>query len=238
MSALEIFVRLSLIGGSAGINLDGHLNIWISQILGIIAMVATAELAVRPYIVGVFDRLLLIAGSLVVTFILLGLVLNLTPWGLTLGTWNAAWVVLSILVLFWRRGIWTHITFPRLPINVLSLSIVVAAAIIVGAGVLAISGVKKSDGQAVLSFSLVSSSSTDVTTEIDATSVNGSYSIVAFSQTHKTTHYKSKSFSVSAGRAGEAVQVQVPVKVSGPWVINLESANNGKVVRELIVDVN
>jgi hypothetical protein len=235
VSALEVLVRLIVIGGSAGINLDGHLSTWISGSLGLVAMVATAELAVRPYGAKVFDRLLLIAGSLVVTLILLGVVLNVAPWGLTRGTWNAAWLVLSILVLFWRRGIRTRVILPGRFINVVSLSIVVAAAIIVGAGVLAINGVKKWDEKSILSFSLVSSSSTNITTEINATSVRGSYSIVAFSQTHKKSHYMSKPFSVSAGSSGETVQEQVPVKVRGPWVINLESA--GKVVRELIVDV-
>jgi hypothetical protein len=238
MSVLEIVSRLVLIGGSTFANLDGHINVWVSGILGLASLLATVELAVRPYGAKVFDRLLLMAGGLVVTFIILGLVLNLTPFGLTLGTWNAAWGVLSIGVLIWRRGSRSPITLPGRAVNVFNLSVVVAAAIIIGAGFLAVDGVKKWDAKTVLSFSLVSSSSTSVVTQINATSVNDAYAIKAFSQSHKTSHYMSKPFNISAGSNGQTLQEQVPVNAKGPWVIDLVSGNTGKVVRELIIDVD
>ncbi len=237
MPVLEVLVRLLLIAGSAGINLDGHLSVWLSAAVGLAAMVATVELAVRPYGATLFDRLLMMAGSLLAALILLGVVLNFTPWGMTLETWNVAWAVLGLLVLFWRRQSRTQVRLPKIPINVLSLSIVLAAAIIIGAGALAISAVRKWDGKPVLAFSLVSSSATTITTEIDATSVSGRYSIVAFPQVRKTSRYTSKPISVSAGTGGQTIQERVPVSAKGTWVIDLEPADGGTVIRELIVDV-
>lgn len=237
MSALEVLVRLILIAGSACINLDDHINVWVSGSVGLVSILATAELAVRPYSARVFDRLLLMAGGLVATFIILGLLLNLTPWGLTLETWNAAWGVVSILVLIWRRGDRTHIVIPKKFVNVFSLSVVIAIIIIIGAGVLAIDGMKKWDEKSVLSFSLVSSSSTSIVTQINATSISGSYSIAAFSRTNKASHYTSRPFSVSAGSNGQMIRERIPVMVKGPWVIDLDSTDGGKVVRELIINV-
>ena len=237
MSIIEVVVRLILIGSSAGVNLDGHSNVWISGSLGLVAMMATIELAVRPYGKEVFDRLLLMAGSLVVTLIILGLVLNVTPWGLTLTTWNAAWVFLSILVLFWRRRNRTHVVLPTGIFNMLSVSIAFSAAIIIAAGALAIEGVRKWDAQPILSFSLVSSSSTTVTTEINAASTRGTYRIVAFSRHDRASHYTSEPFTVTAGKGGETVQEKVPVKGGGAWVFDLKSNGDGKILRELIVDV-
>ena len=238
MSVLEIALRLLLIGSSTVANLDGHINVWISGILGLASLLATAELAIRPYGRTVFERLLLMAGGLVVTFIILGLVLNLTPFGLTLGTWNAAWGVLSVAVLIWRRGSRSQIVLPGRLLNVFGLSVVVATVIIIGAAVLAIDGVKKWDAKTVLSFSLVSSSSTSVVTQINATSVNGDYTIKAFSKAHKASRYTSKPFTVSAGSDGQTLQEQVPVNAKGAWVIDLQSGATGTVVRELIIDVH
>lgn len=237
MLAREVAARLALICVSAGINLAGPVNPWISGIIGLISIAATVELAVRPYGSKAFDRLLLMAGSLVVTLVLLGLLLNLTPWGLTRGTWNLIWAVLSILVLFWRRGIRTQLVIPRMPINALSLSIVAAAVIIAGAAALVASGVHKWGGQSTLSFALEAVSSRNVTTEINATSVSGSYSMVAFLQNDKKTHYTSKPFEVSAGPSGTTVREQVPIRANGRWVIDLEPAGGGQALRELIVDV-
>lgn len=237
MSVLEVLVRLLLIAGSSGINLDGHLSAWLSGIVGLVAMAATVELAVRPYAAKLFDRLLLMAGSLIAALIVLGFVLNLTPWGMTLETWNVAWAALGLLVLCWQRR--SRTVLPKVPLNVVTMSIVVAGVIIVGAGTLAISAVNKWDGKPVLAFSEVSASATSVITEIDATSVSGSYSIVAFPQASKTknSRYTSKPFSISAGTGGQTIQEQVPVAVKGTWVIDLEPAHGGTVLRELIVDV-
>jgi hypothetical protein len=237
VSPLEVLVRLILIAGSVCINLDGHINVWVSGIVGLVTILATAELAVRPYGAKIFDRLLLMAGGLVATFIILGLLLNLTPWGLTLETWNAAWGAVSILVLIWRRGSRTHIVIPRGFINVFGLSVVVAVIIIIGAGVLAIDGVKKWDEKSVLSFSLVASSSTSVVTQINATSISGIYSITAFSKTNKASHYSSEPFSISAGSDGQMIRERIPVNAKGSWVIDLDSADGRNVVRELIIDV-
>jgi hypothetical protein len=219
------------------VNLDGHVNPWISGIISLISIAATVELAVRPYGSKVADRLLLAAGGLIVTLVLLGLALNLLPWGLTRGTWNITWALLSILVLFWRRGALTGIRFPRIPINVLSLSIAAAAVIIAGAAALAASGVHKWEGQPALAFSLAGVSSTGVATEIDATSVSGSYNIVSMYQFDKHTYYTSKPFEVTADQNGTTLREQVPVAGKGRWVIYLYQAGSSKALRELIVDV-
>jgi hypothetical protein len=235
--ALEVAIRLVLICSSAGTNLDGHVSPWISGIIGLASIAATVELAVRPYGSKVFDRLLLAAGGLVAALVILGLLLNLIPWGLTRGTWNLAWAMLSILVLFWRRDVRTAVRFRRIPVNALSLSIVAAAVIIAGSAALVASGVHKWEGQSKLSFSLAAVSSTSVATEIDATSVDSSYSIVAFLQNHKQTLYTSKPFEVTADRNGATVRERVPIATKGRWVIDLEPAGGGKAFRELIVDI-
>jgi len=233
---LEAAVRLILILVSAGVNLDGHASPWVSGIVSLISIAATVELAVRPYGSKIFDRLLLAAGSLIVTLILLGLLLNFLPWGLTRGTWNLTGALLSIVVLFWRRRELTGIRFPRVRVNVLSLSVMAAAVIIAGAAALAASGVHKWDGQSTLAFSLAGVTSTSVATQIDATSVSGSYSIVAMIQFDKKTYYTSKPFNVTAGPSGATLLEQVPISGKGRWVIDLEPAGGGKALRELIVD--
>lgn len=238
MSALEIVLRLALTGGSAGVNLVGSLNVWISGILGLASMVATAELAVRPYGSSVFDRLLLMAGGLVAAFILLGIALNFTPWGLTRETWNASWAVVSILVLIARRGTRARFTAPRRSAITLTLSIAAAAAIILGAGWLALAGVAKSDSEPVLSLSLVSENSTNMIVEVDARSVKGSYRIVAFPEEQKSAVYVSAPLSLSAGPDGESVRRQVPARDKGTWVVYLRAAAGGKALRELIANIS
>jgi hypothetical protein len=117
------------------------------------------------------------------------------------------------------------------------LSIVAAAVIIAGAAALAASGVHKWEGQPTLAFSLAGVSSTAVATEIDATSVSGSYSIVTMLQYNKKAYYTSKPFEVTAGRSGATLREQVPIGGKGRWVIDLDPAGGGKALRELIVDV-
>jgi hypothetical protein len=55
-------------------------------------------------------------------------------------------------------------------------------------------------------------------------------------QFDKKTYYTSKPFTVTAGRGGATFFEQVPISGKGRWVIDLEPAGGGSVLRELIVD--
>jgi uncharacterized membrane protein len=104
-------LRLALIVGLP-VAIAYNAATWIAAPVGLMAIAATVELAVRPYAANVIDRLLLACGAVVTTLILVGLGLNLTSWGLTRGTWTVAWTILSIGVLAWRRGLGAGIRKP------------------------------------------------------------------------------------------------------------------------------
>ena len=96
----ELALRSALIVSPFGAVASG-LPAWLTAPLSLLSIATTAELAVRPYAVNVVDRVLLGCGAVVTTLILLGIVLNLTPWGLTLATWNLAWLIVSAGVLWY-----------------------------------------------------------------------------------------------------------------------------------------
>lgn len=233
----EVALRTALIIGSAVTLLYGGVTVWITAPLGLAAMGATAELAVRPYATSAFDRLLLACGSVVVTLILLGLLLNfITPWGLTRITWTTTLVVISFGILVWRRGLKSDIRLRSVSVNAFSLAIAAAVLIIIAATALSLIGVRQWDRRSLLSFSLVANSSNAVVVEIQAVSTMGKYRIVT-SRASDHHRYRGKAFAISAGGNGETLRIRVPIKTAGRWTIDLEPANHADVSRELIVDV-
>jgi hypothetical protein len=237
---LEATLRMTLIASLFGAFMYG-VTVWIIAPLGLISIAATAELAVRPYATNAADRLLLACGSIVTTLILVGLALNLTPWGLTRTTWNAAWLIVSISVLAWRRRLATNITNIRLPwaeTRSLSVWIATASLILIAAVILALAGVRISDRQPVLALSVVSRNTDSVVVEIEATSITGEYQIMATSRAPKALQYSSGLLTIKAGSNGEQVRTRVPLNVAGTWTIDLESAYGDAIIRWLKVDLN
>jgi hypothetical protein len=232
----EIALRLTLIAGlfvAAVSNAAG----WVTGPLGIIAIAATAELAVRPYAAKAIDRLLLACGATLTTLILVGLVLNLLPWGLTRTTWAAAWTIVSIGILAWRRGLksqrWKGAGWTR----PMALSAFLASVIVVGAGLLAVAGFRDWGRQPALAFSLVSANAGIVVVEIDATSTTETYEIEGISEVSGAQRYISAPLTIKSDGTGERVRERVPVNMAGVWTIRLESADSGTVVRWLRVNV-
>src|SRR5215469_11501492 len=82
---------------------------WITAPLFLVGVAATAELALRDYSDDGVEKILLGCGALVTVLSLIGLFLNLTPFGLTRASWAAMWLVLSTAVLYWRRNSTTTI---------------------------------------------------------------------------------------------------------------------------------
>jgi hypothetical protein len=225
----EVALRLTLIVALL-VAVAYDVNVWIAAPLGLLAIATTAELAIRPYAANAVDRLLLGCGTVVTTLILAGLGLNLTPWGLTRTTWTVTWTILSIGVLAWRRELGAGI-------RSFGLWVLSASLIFVVAGILAIAGVRHSNRQPFVAFALVSTSANAVVVEIDAKSITERYRIVAMSKVSGARKYFSAPFTVRSGGDGVRVFEHVPINIAGVWIINLESANNGAIVRWLKVDI-
>jgi hypothetical protein len=233
----EVALRLALIYGLlAAIAYD--VNIWIAAPLGLLAIAATAELAIRPYAANAVDRLLLGCGAVVTTLILAGLGLNLTPWGITRMTSAATWTILSIGVLAWRRGFGTSVGKSAGGIRSFGPWVFLASLVIVAAGMLALAGVRQWNRQPVLAFALVSTSPDVVVVEIESTSINERYRIVATSKALGAHQYFSSPLIIRSGGDGTRVFERVPINTAGVWIIDLKSANTGSTVRWLKVDVH
>lgn len=237
MSPIELVLRIALIVAAASAGFVGDVSVWIMGALGLAAIAATAELAIRPYATSLIDRLLLACGGVVTTLILLGLLLSFMPRGVTRVAWTDALLILSLSVLARRIELGSHLKLPAAPIGVLGVSIAVAAIIIIAAVALALAGVRHWDRQSLLALSLVSSSSNAVVVDIEAVSVTGNYRVVATSYDSGRKRYVGRSFHVSVGGSGEQFQERVPINGPGRWTIDLELARRTNVLRELIVNV-
>ena len=231
----EVTLRLALIVALFAAIIFNN-AVWITAPLGLIAIAVTAELAVRPYATNAADRLLLSCGAVVTTLILIGLVLNLTPWGLTKTTWSSAWLIVSAGILIWRRECRTKIRPLNAKAWTLSAWMISASLIFGAAAVLAIAGVQHANRQPDLAFSVISRSAHAITVEIDATSTTGGYQITATSSQKKAHRYSSPVISVRAGGSGERIRESLPVNVPGIWTIDLQSADSGSIIRQLKVD--
>jgi hypothetical protein len=238
MRTWEIILRLALMIVSTIVILYGHVTIWITAPLSAMAIVATTELAIRPYASNVFDRLLLICGTVVTALILVGLLLNLTPRGLTRESWALVLLVISMFVLARRCELGTRFRRPPISTNGVGLSIAISIVIVAGALLLSLAGVHQWDREPLMSFSLVSANSNSIVVEIHAVSFEGQYRIVATSQAAGARRYTSKAFYIDAGGNGETIRERVPSGTAGRWTIDLNATRLSSVARELIVDVH
>jgi len=216
------------------------LNAAILAPLAFLGLVLTAELGVRPYASDAADTLLLICGSIVTIAILTGLVLNLTPWGLTRYTWAVTWIIVSSAVLIWRREIAvpTRIRMPRISrISPVAAWFVAAAAVLLVSFLIVAAGVRIWDQKPVLAFSLVTTNSHSIVVQVSATSMTGNYQILAASSSRRAHSYRGPRMNVRAGSKSETLNESVPVNVPGRWTIYLNSLSGDKLTRELIIDV-
>jgi hypothetical protein len=113
-----------------------------------------------------------------------------------------------------------------------------ASLVIVVAGMLALAGVRQWNRQPVLAFALVSTSPNVVVVEIESTSINERYRIVATSKTLGANQYFSSPLIIRSGGDGTRVFERVPINVAGVWIIDLKSASTGSTLRWLKVDVH
>jgi hypothetical protein len=231
----EVTIRLALIACSFGAVAYG-LTTWITAPLGFIAIGATAELAVRPYARSAADRLILGCGGVVTAFILIGLVLNLTPWGLNRATWSGAGLIFGVGVLIWRGRLGASLRRPDTSFGSTSAWVAAAILVVILSVVLAEAGVRAWDRKPILAFSLASKDANSVVVEIEATSTSGRYRVVAASKVPRSRRYSSALLSIRAGANGGRVDVHVPINVAGHWVIDLQSPG-GATLRSLVVNV-
>jgi hypothetical protein len=231
----EVALRLALIASLCAA-IVYNVAVWIVAPVGLMAIAATVELAVRPYGRNDVDRLLLGCGAVVTTLILAGLVLDITPWGLTRTSWTVAWTIISIGVLVWRRRLRLNIRPHAAKIGRLTPWLLAASLILIGAVALALTGVRDWNRQPVMAFALEATDAHSVLVEIDATSINESYRIEATSDVPGARRYLSAPVAVDAGGGGKRILERVPTNIEGVWTIRLESAANGVVLRWLRVN--
>lgn len=232
----EVTARLALICGLF-VMIVYNVNVWATAPVGLLAIAATVELAIRPYATNTVDKVLLGCGAVVAAFILAGLGLNLTPWGLTRTSWVVAWTIASLGVLAWHRGLGTLPMKPAVGIWSFGPWAFAACFLIIVAWLLALAGVRQWSRQPVLAFALVSSSPTKVVVEIDSTSIGDRYRISATSKISGARRYLSAPVTVRSSGAATNVLHSVPVNAPGVWIIQLKSASDGTTMRWLKVDV-
>jgi len=230
----EIAARVALIAG-AGLAVTEHASVWVSATVGLIAIAATIELAIRPYASDASDRLLIGCGGGVVGLILLGVGLNLTPWGLTRITWTVVVAVVGLGVLIWRRDLSTSISLRAVQVRPSALWAVATVLVLIAAGAVAQAGVRDSK-QPLLALSLRSKTSHSVTVEIDAMSISGRYRLSASAGAPGARPYTSAPFDINAGSGGASRTMQIPTNIPSRWTITLASAS-GAQSRSLIVNV-
>jgi hypothetical protein len=235
MRSPEVAARLALIAGLAAAIALG-VTVWVTAPLGLLAIAAVAELAVRPYAASPADRLLLGCGAVVTVLILAGLALNLTPWGLTRATWTGTWLLVSIGVLVWRQDLRTHVMWPATWMKSSGIWVIVASLILVFAVVVALAGARRWDQRPALAFSVVSQTNNAVMVQIDATSTTGEYEILARSDTHPG-RYASASVDLDAGGGGLRLRERLPISTAGAWTIDLRSVARKATVRWVKVNV-
>lgn len=235
MRSPEVAARLALIAGLAAAITLG-VTVWVTVPLGLLAIAAVAELAVRPYAARPTDRLLLGCGAVITVLILAGLALNLTPWGLTGATWTGTWLLVSVGVLVWRRDLGTPVRWPGAWMRSSGIWVILASLILVFAVVIALAGARHWDQRPALAFSVVSQTSNAVVVEIDATATTGEYEILASSATHPK-RYASASVDLDAGGGGLRLRERLPVSTSGAWTIDLRSVAKKTTVRWVKVNV-
>lgn len=234
MRAPELALRVALIVGSA-LAVNQHPSTWVAAPLGLIAIAATVELAIRPYGRNAIDRLLMGCGSVVVALILIGVGLNLTPSGLTRMTWTAAWVVLGLGVLIWRRKYGLTMRLSRIGVSPSAFWAVPIVLVLVAAGFVAQGGVRNGE-QPVLALALISKSAHVITVQIDASSITGTYRLKAHSEDPGAKPYVSGEFAIDASGSGAHIVKRIPIALSGRWTITLASATS-TLSRQLIVDI-
>lgn len=230
----EIACRVALIFGAA-LAANEHASVWVTAPVGLIAIAATIELAIRPYASNAIDRVLIGCGAGVVGLIILGVGLNLTPWGLTRVTWTGVAAVVGLAVLIWRRDLSTNINLRAVQVRPQVLWAVATVIVLIAAGAVANAGVRGSK-QPLLALSLRSKTSHSVTVEIDATSISGTYRLSATAGAPQARPYTSAAFKINAGTRGASRLMQVPTNIPSRWTITLASAS-GAQSRELIVNV-
>lgn len=233
----EVAIRLGLNVG-ATLAIACGVSVWLSAPLMLLALAAACELAVRPYGHQSADRLLLSAGALVTVTILLGLLLNFLPWGLTRGTWAVTQLLVGSSIIFWRRDERTV-----LPARIWSASVAIwgaglaSAFIFVAAGYIAQAGARTWDQKPALALSLISQSRKSFVVQIDATSVTGKYRIEATLNRAARGRHLTAIVSIDAASGARTIQEQVNVSEPGRWTVTLRPENGSYGKRSLVVDV-
>lgn len=200
----------------------------VSTPLGVLWIAATAELAARvarP----TYQRIMIAAGFVLVVLVLLAIVINVLPWGLTTRTWVAGWACVSATVIAGRR----RCARPRVS---LVLSARVASLYLVSLGILAASialaivGAKHAD-KPPTALGIVGEWATSVRVRVVAGAQPGRYLLVR-GVPPVLGGGDDTAFSL---QRGESKDIIVPVAMSGVTRITLVGLDGVHAIRTLIV---
>ena len=165
--------------------------------------------------------------------VLVGVLLNFVPGGLTRASWIAASLVFGLAVLYWRRGSPT-----RLPVRwsqLLSRRLIAAG--LISVGLLAVSvGVSLNGTQAgvrvqIVSLSLVSQSPTRIVVRISSSRDDGTYRLVLAGRGKQV-----RTISEIRVLGGSSVDESFAVSPGLVWQFLLTSAKDPAFSRLLIVN--
>lgn len=229
MNRLEFAARLVLIYAAGILGAVGAKGD-IAAPFAIASIFLTAELATRTFGRDGTDRIVRIFGSVIVSLVLGGVVLNFFDEGLTRQTWSAFWVVLSLLVLWWKRREVTSFAWMHKKASAQTAWFAGAAVIVIGAAVLATNGANK-NLERPLQMWVQGKSTGSITVAVSSGSKAGPFYLQVDPEVTKT-----EAFDQFFLEPSTAVERSLPAAASTRYDIHLVDARTGEKVRTVIVE--
>lgn len=229
MNRLEFAARLVLIYAAGVLGAIGaHGDI--AAPFSVLSLFLTAELATRKPGRETVDRIVRICGSTIVALVLGGLVLNLIPSGLTRQSWSAFWVVISLVVLWWKRRESTSLDWLQKSAGTQTVWFGAATVVLLLATVVAVTGANN-DLKSPVQMWVQGKSPGLVTVAVSSGHDSGRYRLVVSPDVTKTN-----TFDVFDVAPGQAVERSISVAGNTRYGISLVDAATGTKIREVIVD--
>jgi hypothetical protein len=225
MNAREIALRVIIAVAAAATTVLGAPPL-VAAPIGIASVVATSELAARIPTRPARERAMLAAGFPLVALVLLSLLLNTLPWGLTPASWSVSWAIGSLVAIALRhrtpRGWRIDRPSPRAFAWLLPPLVIVLAAV-----ALSLRGTVIED-QPPLALGLLSRSASAATVSVDAGSHPGDYRIRVAAP--GTSAVLGPPFTL---QRSEHRKLSVPLAAGAPNVISLLDARTGLELRRV-----
>lgn len=232
MSRPELFGRLGLLLAATILGVAGAPG-WLGGPLGLISLLATAELTVRPFAPQAHDRLLLVAGSTLVALLIGGLLLNFVAGGLTRISWSLGALVVGLIVLARRQSYGTRLVTVRSPQlgSRFIAAAVTSLVLLVVAVVVAIDGTRAGARASVVALSLVSELPNSIVVRVSSTDSAGNYRLIVSARGQVA-----RRSSLIEVPAGGSIDREFAVTPGTTWTVLLTSPADPSFSRLLIVD--